>query len=388
MPDINIKADVKKTSTLGKVKVLVEQVVGQPSQEAINTAVAEYIEAHPGSLSPLSPAVKAALLQIAEKVAYIDENGQDYYDALDAALNAVALLQITAVYTQTGTVYDTDSLDSLKADLVVTAYYDDGTTANVTALCTLSGTLSEGTSTITATYSGKSATFDVTVTHAIVPRGYTAYDYVKRTANTGTSVNRVTLIKTPTYADLNNLIIDFDFMPLAAISSATAVIGGSIGSGNANQVAFFTRTDTKRLSCFSHGSALACEGVSSIAVNSLTHVQLNPGTASPSALTVGAQSTTGAWTTTNVIHSELTICGNSAQGTSGTGAAYSNIAVGAVKVHDLSNNLVGDFVPCVRDSDNVIGIYDRITESFYTAATVSYATIGNANCSYAVGNLG
>ena len=163
MPEYNITFDWNRITTIGKVKILAEQVVGAPSQEAITQAVEDYIEAHPGSLSPLSPAVKSALLQIAEKVAYIDEHGQDYYDALDAALSAKALLQITAVYTQTGTVYDTDSLDSLKADLVVTAYYDDGSTGNVTAASELSGTLTEGTSTITATYGGKSATFNVTV---------------------------------------------------------------------------------------------------------------------------------------------------------------------------------------------------------------------------------
>ena len=168
MPDYIIKSDAKQTSTLGKVKVMVEQVVGSPSQEAINTAVAQYIESHPGSLAPLSPAVKSALLQIAEKVAYIDKHGQDYYNALDAALSAKALLQITAVYTQSGTVYHTDTLDSLKADLVVTAYYDDGTTADVTSACTLSGTLTVGTSTITATYSGKSATFDVAVSRTVL----------------------------------------------------------------------------------------------------------------------------------------------------------------------------------------------------------------------------
>ena len=166
MTDINVNANVQRISTLGKVKVLVEQVVGAPSQEAINAAVAAYIEAHPGSLSPLSPAVKAALLQIAEKVAYIDEHGEDYYDALDAALSAKALLSITAVYTQSGTVYDTDSLDSLKADLVVTAYYDDGTSAVVSSGYTLSGTLEVGTSTITVTYEEKTATFNVTVTAA------------------------------------------------------------------------------------------------------------------------------------------------------------------------------------------------------------------------------
>lgn len=165
MADINVNANVQRISTLGKVRILVEQVVGSPSQAQINTAVASYIDSHPGALSPLSQATKSAMLDIAAHVAYIDANGQSYYDALDAALNAKALLSITAVYTQTGTVYDTDSLDSLKSDLVVTANYDDGTTADVTSACTLSGTLAEGTSTVTVTYQEKTATFNVTVTH-------------------------------------------------------------------------------------------------------------------------------------------------------------------------------------------------------------------------------
>lgn len=167
MPQYNITFDWNRISTLGKVRILVEQVVGQPSQEAITQAVEDYIESHPGSLSPLSPAVKSALLQIAEKVAYVDANGQSYYNALDAALNAVAVLQITAVYTQSGTVYSTDSLDSLKANLVVTVYYDNGTSAIVSSGYTLSGTLDSAVSTITVTYEGKTATFDVNVT--VVP---------------------------------------------------------------------------------------------------------------------------------------------------------------------------------------------------------------------------
>ena len=108
--------------------------------------------------------VKQALLQIASKVAYIDEHGQDYYDALETALYPDAsLVSISAVYTQSGTVYDTDSLDSLKADLVVTAHFDDSSTEVVTAY-TLSGTLEIGTSTITVAYGGKTTTFSVTVT--------------------------------------------------------------------------------------------------------------------------------------------------------------------------------------------------------------------------------
>lgn len=111
--------------------------------------------------------IKEALLECFEHVAWIDEDGQDYYDALHDALYPPAnLTSITCVYTQSGTVYDTDSLDDLKSDLVVTAHYDDSSTQTVTTY-TLSGTLTEGTSTITVSYGGKTTTFSVTVTHYV-----------------------------------------------------------------------------------------------------------------------------------------------------------------------------------------------------------------------------
>lgn len=116
-----------------------------------------------GSGSGLTNDIKQALLQLAAKVAYVDDDGQDYYDDLHDAL--YTLVSISAVYTQSGTVYTSDSLDSLKSDLVVTALYDDQSTETVTNY-TLSGTLTAGTSTITVSYGGKTTTFTVTVTAA------------------------------------------------------------------------------------------------------------------------------------------------------------------------------------------------------------------------------
>ena len=137
----------------------------------------------------VSEALKAALLQLATKVAYIDQNGQDYYDDLYDALYPSAppatLVSISAEYTQSGTVYDTDSLDSLKSDLVVTALYDDQTTAIATDY-TLSGTLAEGISTITVSYGGTTPTFSVTVTaDALYPLAYGSYT-IKATNDLGT----------------------------------------------------------------------------------------------------------------------------------------------------------------------------------------------------------
>lgn len=77
-------------------------------------------------------------------------------------LASAELVSIIAVYTQSGTVYADDSLDTLKSDLVVTARYDNGISKTVTDY-ELSGSLTTGTSTITVTYEGKTTTFNVQV---------------------------------------------------------------------------------------------------------------------------------------------------------------------------------------------------------------------------------
>ena len=104
---------------------------------------------------------------------------------------AAELSYISAVYTQSGTVYDTDSLDSLKSDLVVTAHYSDNTTSTVaSADYTLSGTLTVGTSTVTVTYEGKSTTFNVTVTAWTL-----TWDYTDGSLPTATASSDWTLIE-------------------------------------------------------------------------------------------------------------------------------------------------------------------------------------------------
>ena len=136
----------------------------QYTGEQIDAAIGAVISGQTGGLSNEA---KAALLACFEKVAWVDEHGQDYYDALYNALYPPAdLTSITCVYTQSGTVYDTDTLNSLKSDLVVTAHYTDTSTQTITTY-TLSGSLTVGTSTITVMYGGKSTTFTVTVTEYV-----------------------------------------------------------------------------------------------------------------------------------------------------------------------------------------------------------------------------
>ena len=115
--------------------------------------------------SGMTNAVKEALLDCFEHVAWIDDDGQVYYQALYDALYARTLTSISAVFEQgQAVIYDDDTLDDLKQYLTVTAHYDDGTTAIITTY-TLSGTLNPGTSSIQVSYENKKAYFNVTVTH-------------------------------------------------------------------------------------------------------------------------------------------------------------------------------------------------------------------------------
>lgn len=117
----------------------------------------------------LSAAAKAALMAVVESIAvFTVDDPQELIDALRNALYDAPVASIRAVYTQTRTVYASDDLDVLRDDLVVTATYTDGSSA-VRTDYTLSGTLSAGTSVVTATLDGKTSTFEVTVAAARIP---------------------------------------------------------------------------------------------------------------------------------------------------------------------------------------------------------------------------
>lgn len=81
-----------------------------------------------------------------------------------AVSGLVTLDSISAVYTPSDLVFTTDSIDILKSDIVVTAHYSDETTETIdSANYTLSGTLTDGTSTITIVYQDKTTTISVPV---------------------------------------------------------------------------------------------------------------------------------------------------------------------------------------------------------------------------------
>lgn len=133
---------------------------------ALGKTQAEINAAGGGGGEALSSALKTALMQLAQHVAYTDDSAPQVYIALYNAL--YDLDHITAVFVQGSTqVYPTTALDNLKSMLTVTAYYDDGTSAVLPdSAYTLSGTLTVGTSTVMVSYRGKTTTFTVMVEEA------------------------------------------------------------------------------------------------------------------------------------------------------------------------------------------------------------------------------
>ena len=262
-----------------------------------------------GNGSGLTDEIRSALLDCFENVAWINDDGQDYYDALYEALYAIqsirispnsalittiggttqltaitvpsgasvtwsssdstvatvnnsglvtsvalgsctitatagsktatcavtvaqkTLNSISAVYTQSGTVYTTDSLDSLKSDLAVTAHWSDNTTSTVASTdYTLSGTLTVGTSVVTVSYGGKTTTFNVTVTAAPTLSGISAVYTQSGTVYDTDSLDslKTDLVVTATYSDTSTATVpstDYTLSGTLTVGTSTVTVG-------------------------------------------------------------------------------------------------------------------------------------------------------------------
>lgn len=206
-------------------------------------------------IAPFSESFKQALLQLAQKVAYIDGNGQTYYQALyDAMYPPINVDSITAVWNPPVgyVVYTTTPIDSLKTNLTVTATYDDQSTAVLDPTdYVLSGTLTTGISVITVTYADATTTFNVYVVANEV-------DYITAVFTQGASVVYTTatleslvpmLTVTATYTNLNTVYVDYpDYALSGVLTAGTSVITVSY----AGKTTTFNVTVTSRYTYFDY----------------------------------------------------------------------------------------------------------------------------------------
>lgn len=189
-----------------------------------------------GAGSGLSNEAKQALMDCFENVAWANDDGQDYYNALYDALFGTTpvtptLVSISAVFNQgSAVIYDTDSLNTLKQYLVVTATYSDSSTATVNDY-TLSGTLTAGTSTITASYQGQSDTFTVNVTASVTLVSISAvFTQGSAVIYDTDSLNTLKqyLVVTATYSDSSTATVN-DYTLSGTLTAGTSTITVSYG---------------------------------------------------------------------------------------------------------------------------------------------------------------
>lgn len=317
--------------------------------------------------SGLTADVKVALLQILSKVAYIDEHGQDYYDALENALNpSVNLSSITCVYTQGGTVYDTDDLNDLKADLVVTAHYSDNTSEAVNAYI-LSGTLEVGTSIITVTYSTKTTTFDVVVTADPdrLPDGYTRLDYVWA-KNTSSKPIYISTGYTPSAS--TEIEYKFSRDTVVPNSETTGFFTGHLCSCNGYYTPFLRKQKNHNQTIFANRAGHESDMV----IDEITADTPFIIKAYTSDIGSDAVSKDGTTISTSMTAGSSTPSGTFSLFTYNGSTSSNYLLAGKLYYFKISENgtLVRNYIPC-KNSSNVVGLYDTINDTFNPSSTAN-----------------
>lgn len=186
-----------------------------------NGKVSEYEFGNAGE--GLTEDAKIALLACFQHVAWTDDKGQTYYDALYDSLFP-DVVAITATFTPGSHVfYDTDSLNALRPYLVVTATTYEGET-KIVSNYSLSGSMSAGTNTITVRYQNLTDTFTVTVlTHIIfaAPQGQ-VFDGTQGPIDTGIKL----MAQDRTFTLLLDATENVDYTPSAKVAQGSIVNNG------------------------------------------------------------------------------------------------------------------------------------------------------------------
>jgi len=314
--------------------------------------VGTYLSAHPEIIpgKGLTEDVKAALLACFAHVAWTVPNGQDYYDALQLVLDLKEMVALSAVFTQGSvTIYTNADLDSLKQYLVVKGVYDDASTITIgDDYYTLSGTLTAGTSTITVTYGELTTTFTATVTAF-------PYQYVTYIENEGDS----------------NSWIELDVVPSDTFGFKSVI---SVAERTSDSFVWGTREITDGRILFGANASKKSYlgwGANSSNASMAPTVEWN----TPQTLSLNYKNDraatindTNVWNVNGGVLAALgftptwnyMVLGyRNTSTTSGRQCRIYSMEITS------GSDVIRDLHPCYRISDNAIGLYDTITDTFY-----------------------
>ena len=335
---------MKKITEVDTSQVVVESAkVLVTQQETVNGEDVEVLRRVP--IDVIQPviefptAVKAALLACFEGVAWTDEHGQSRYDELEAALFSHPVSIAASFNPGSSVIYDTDCLDDLKQFLTVTATYENGAVKNVYGY-TLTGSMAEGTNTITVIYGGKTTTFTVTVT-AYLPSEYQRVEWIQ---SSGTQV--IITDYAPQYAELPDLTMTVEaLVPSGTVSSTEIFAGFSGWSGQW----IGTMTNGK----LGLGNNIGFANVDRTQKNTIVMTwDSSNGYASCGSETIQRE-------TADKYELKFAMFASYAK------AFWAKARIYSAKISD-DGVLAVDMIPCYRIADGVIGMYDGIARAFYS----------------------
>lgn len=297
-----------------------------------------------------------ALTVAGKSVASISRNGVVIWSK-DAPVEPpveVVLVSIAAVYTG-GNVPAGTVLSNLEG-ITVTATYSDGSTETVTGY-TLSGTIAEGSNTITVSYEGKTTSFTVVgeaVEEEGLPSIYQEVTFLRAENNAATYLDLGFAFDTKARILMNYHIVN---------NGVTSYPFGAAENSGKLRCMVSSPYSSKTYLYGSDGSANKSVSIANTqGVDFELELVLAPGNLSLTNLTngVSAKATTqGTYTMT----ANLFLFAQNYNGA----ARYGGIRrIGKFQYYDKNDALICDLVPCYRKSDNVAGMYDFVRKIFLT----------------------
>lgn len=334
----------------------------------------------------LSENVKTAFLNCFAHVAWADEYGQDYYDALEDALYPGPYPKITATFTKGNhTVYVGSALSTITPYLTV-IYYETAASTGRTLTSSeysLSGNLSSEINRIQVSYNNCTANVVIPAKISGLPSGYTPYDYIK-VYNNDTLFDQKVILSTnqiflPITGNKNNYKYIFDVnIPDMPSSATVGVFGGREATGNVDSLAFYMKDDCTKIFFHAHGGEAESDVLSTLEEGKISHIQFNP-SANPTEVDVDETELTFEWSSsTQTMEAVLALFGNPSY--DAQKAIYQNVGfylqLGKFEVYNQSNDLICRLIPCANSSSKY-GMYDTVSETFLTSNSESTYTCGN-----------
>ena len=289
--------------------------------------------------------MKIAIDNLFKCVAYDGES--DYvsaYENFKIACGISDVLYISAVFNGEYAQIGTDAKD---LDITVTGHYEDGKTATLTGW-TISGTVVDGTNVFTVVLGEFTTTVSVTGVEELIPSEYTRCIYIK-----SSGIQYIMIDGKKMIAGTDRFEVDFEINEDA--KSNTAIFGGFTGNG------------IGRLGLFWKDGYMNYSG-SNTWFNSTPGFELSTNNRVLATLDTKngiAQlgENTSEFTTKSYTSTVLCIFGYTDNGN----YIQNKISMTLYRFKQYRNDkLYTDLVPCLRNSDNAIGLYDLVDGVFYT----------------------